>query len=361
MNRETMRAPLLRGENRLRGEKPRFGFTLVELLVVIAIIGILVALLLPAVQAAREAARRNQCKNQLKQLSLACLNYESTHKEMPSGGWGFQWTGDPDWGVGQKQPGGWLFSISPFIEETSVQQIAAGLGNDISQEFGAKRMALLQLNATPIATVICPSRRAVQPYPVNVTNKNLIYNAATPDDGLLAKNDYAANGGASNHTPGPGPTCYSDYPLCGTNGADVRPLPQNGIIGPRWGAKFRQITDGTSKTAMVVEKYLPQPLYENGLHNGDNNSIYSGYDIDNSRNFGERPYQDTDLSTINANDLNSLKALYQKSAGSPHPGVVQAALCDGSVHSYSLDVERYVWNNLGDRNNDEASDPTVPW
>jgi prepilin-type processing-associated H-X9-DG protein len=56
---------------------------LVELLVVIAIIGILVALLLPAIQAARESARRSSCVNNLKQLSLACANFESTHKELP--------------------------------------------------------------------------------------------------------------------------------------------------------------------------------------------------------------------------------------------------------------------------------------
>src|SRR3954453_2916900 len=93
------------------------GFTLVELLVVIAIIGILVALLLPAIQAAREAARRTQCKNHLKQIAVACLNYESSQKAFPAGGWGFRWMGDPDRGMGRGQPGGWIFQVCSYLEE----------------------------------------------------------------------------------------------------------------------------------------------------------------------------------------------------------------------------------------------------
>ena len=147
------------------GPRPRVGFTLVELLVVITIIGILIALLLPAVQAAREAARQTQCRNNLKQLALGCLTHENQTGRLPTDGWGDAWTGDPDLGTGQQQPGGWIYNVLPFIEQAGMHDLGAGLSGPGDQPGSAKCNAQLVRISTALGVLYCPTRRQPIAYP----------------------------------------------------------------------------------------------------------------------------------------------------------------------------------------------------
>ena len=104
-----------------RCPKTRAGFTLVELMVVVAIIAVLIGLLLPAVQKVREAAARAKCSNNLRQIGLACLNFESSNGGLPRAGEHIYI--DPAGGFHKLQD---LQSphvmILPYIEQTGISE-----------------------------------------------------------------------------------------------------------------------------------------------------------------------------------------------------------------------------------------------
>jgi prepilin-type N-terminal cleavage/methylation domain-containing protein/prepilin-type processing-associated H-X9-DG protein len=348
-------------------------FTLVELLVVIAIIGILVALLLPAIQAAREAGRRAQCKNHLRQIALACLNYESTHKHFPTGGWSWMWMGDPDAGHGPRQPGGWIYQSTPYLEEQAVAQLGGGLPTAQKAEELKKQMA------AAISVYICPSRRVAVALPArNPLGKyvevdtggaeKIPFNVAIPD--AMAKTDYAANAGTaftpSTSPPSPPPNAApplatdcapGPFPNCVGYADDQKAIADrfNGIVGRYTGAKIRQITDGTSKTVLVGEKALPPRFYETGYgdppkfdsnNGGDNSSMYQGFDYDNARIIGAAPQQDTD----------DPKEGFERLFGSAHAGGANIALCDGSVQTIEYGIEQDVWGGYGARDDGKTAE-----
>ena len=136
----------------LKTSRSRAAFTLVELLVVIAIIGILVALLLPAIQAAREASRRTQCTNQLRQLAISFHNHHDTHKHLPTGGWRWTWLGYPEYGYGREQPGGWMYNILQFMEESALHDYGTGTdGNESQRGHQGSRSASVRRHDLPVA------------------------------------------------------------------------------------------------------------------------------------------------------------------------------------------------------------------
>jgi prepilin-type N-terminal cleavage/methylation domain-containing protein len=323
----------------------RTAFTLVELLVVIAIIGILVALLLPAIQAAREAARRSQCINQLKQISLGALNHELTHKYLPTGGWGWRWIGHPNQGFGKEQPGGWAYSLLPFIEEQNLRDAGAGITNAAELE-----TIMMSMVGTPVPIFYCPSRRSVLTYPLS-QHGYLANNLATCIEGQcqVSRGDYAANSGninADDPGGGPGSLNYGNYDFRFDNQGDIQ-RPQNGVIFQRSEIRMSQIVDGTSKTALIGEKLLDPDRYIDGRSDNDDQSIYTGHDFDTNGYTGWdfrifQPQQDQPGITL------------RYYFGSAHPSVFQMALCDGSVTSISYDIDGLIYKALGSR--DQSTD-----
>ena len=90
----------------------RQGLSILELLVVIFIIGILIGMLLPAVQRVREASPRTQCMNNVRQIALAILNYEASHMRFPA------CTGPTEFAdVGSARQLSGFVAILPFLEQ----------------------------------------------------------------------------------------------------------------------------------------------------------------------------------------------------------------------------------------------------
>ena len=313
----------------------RPAFTLVELLVVITIIGILISLLLPAVQAAREAARRAQCQNNLKQIGLAFLNHEQTHRHLPTGGWGWRWMGDPNSGFGRDQPGGWCYNILPYIEQESLRNM--GLGKT-----GSAQVAdLAVVHSTPLSVFNCPTRRRPIAYPYT-DDFGSGYEGFTNLPGApnkAARGDYAANGGSTGARAPEGPASLEEG-----KARTVFYTSFNGVVSETSMVTIADIKDGTSNTYMVGERNINPESYYTGLDPADDNNLYVGCDLDtirwtyvNDQGQGDLPRQDTPGYST------------RHEFGSAHPSGFNMAFCDGSVHVISYSIDPFTHRDLGNR------------
>jgi prepilin-type N-terminal cleavage/methylation domain-containing protein/prepilin-type processing-associated H-X9-DG protein len=327
-----------------RGSRPRHGFTLVELLVVIAIIGILVALLLPAIQAAREAARRAQCSNNLRQLALAMIQHESTHKHLPTAGWWGSWVGDPDRGYDSRQPGGWIYNILPFIEQQQIHDLGAGLTTN------QKWPVFQQRDALTISYLNCPTRRASIPYPNGSGHTPINSRKST----LHARSDYAANAGDIEVLEQQCGTIYPGSLAEADAGKTGWPPSQKDFNGTAYcgsAIKLSAVTDGLSKTYILGERYLNPDDYETGLDHGDDWSMWAGFQDDICRSTFYNPA--TGDNRVPVQDTPHLPL--PQNFGSAHPGGCHMAFGDGSVQLIGYDIDPDVHRRNGNRHDGGVS------
>ncbi len=312
--------------------RSRSAFTLIELLVVIAIIAILIGLLLPAVQKVREAAARMQCSNNLKQISLACHNYEGVYGFLPPGAVG--------------TPKGTAFSFSaphnsihtfllPYIEQENLYRLMSTQSNPQGQTQGLlgvendptvftpsgwwNNTINFNVARTRVKTFECPSDATrdnsvngvfIATYAQNLTFTGGYY--PNPTGNTFGKTNYVSSAGCIG--PATNSAFYNKY---------------NGIFSNRSKGTLIGITDGTSQTAFFVESL-----------------------------FGGQPTRDFAVSwmgggiAVHAWGLPNQAVWYTQ--GSFHTGVVQVGRGDGSIGSIRKGVgttffssDWYEWNRLG--------------
>jgi prepilin-type N-terminal cleavage/methylation domain-containing protein/prepilin-type processing-associated H-X9-DG protein len=334
------------------------GFTLVELLVVIAIIGVLVALLLPAVQAAREASRRSSCANNLKQMGLSMLNFESAKKTLPGGTLAKVDTNAPYYSP-QAQ-------LLPYAEAANLQKLLDYKNGPLHEANNADSN-LGRTRGIKVAMFLCPTD-------------------PQQGDGLLNSypgfTSYRANAGSWVRLAGWDGAFGPPYTVAGKD-----PLPP---------VKLSQLIDGTSNTSAFAEG-------TNGLI-GDtiSNAAGAGNPLTDCFDYGGAPNPADVVAARNLflaknwatatipQDTTGTQALSQgiwRLRGAPwsegsmwrtwynhlvppnsvcwrpgtdwwelvappssyHTGVVNVAMCDGSVQAISADVDPDIWVDMGTR------------
>ena len=341
----------------MRVPNTKAAFTLVELLVVIAIIGVLVALLLPAVQAARESARRTQCANQLRQLALACLNFESAHGNLPATVvMDTEFEDQAPHNLLQEQMDlnnagqsghSWIVEILPYFER---QAVADQYDTNHSPLWNIKTQGF---TITDVAGLYCPSRRAA----VETAEQGfMLITTQGPDESshpisdlnlAVGGTDYGAAQGAGD--------CFANNAKFGArierrcvgyNGDGASPMTP---LRRGKGNRLAQVTDGVSQTLLLGE--LQRVWMAKDGPFGSRTGA-GGYEAGRSNDGwlfgGSSVCFDTQVST-QISGLGELKPtpgginnLFWENPGSEHRGGAQFAFADGSVTFTSESVDPLI-------------------
>jgi prepilin-type N-terminal cleavage/methylation domain-containing protein/prepilin-type processing-associated H-X9-DG protein len=304
------------------------GFTLIELLVVIAIMAVLIALLLPAVQSAREASRRMQCLNNLKQIALAMHQYHDVHLVLPPGKKGCCW-------------GTWLVYTLPHIEQQALFNAWNSCGINSPgvptnydfdlRYFGATNVTV---TSTRLSAYLCPSDPTNAPITAAINGNTY----------ACTSQNYAANFGNTTVLQAD----FQNIPFLGAPFVDIgSPLgdyerPARSTVG------FNAIVDGTSNTMLLSEVVVGQGQDLRGFSWWGDAATFEAFSTPNSA-FPDVLF--SPLYCINQSPnppcTSATTALPEMfAARSRHPGGVNVATADGSVHFIKNSINLQSWRGL---------------
>jgi len=387
----------------------RRGFTLIELLVVIAIIAVLISLLLPAVQSAREAARRAQCTNNLKQIGLAVHNYLSANNALPPAYIVYSPLGASQ-NTAQTFSG--LARMLPFLEQNSIYNAinfnvaarwGAGDGDIVGNMNGSTAdcdsWGLINASASgnQINSFLCPSD-------TELANLTFFIYAKGGASQMVGRGNYPMNGGTNPVVAGQMngaayiPTMKQG--LAAANGGIVSCCEMVGGAGPAALANVNgdapvtiaSFTDGTSNTAAYAEWVRGDGSSSPGVGGsakGGLPAIYMNASLTSTSFTGigadtlaakacdnlfdnknsnlvytwKGDWWIADLFTYSHTQTpNRISCWYNDIGGRPwsgaasmtaaasrHPGGVNVAFADGSVHFIKSSISYQSWQGLGTR------------
>jgi prepilin-type N-terminal cleavage/methylation domain-containing protein/prepilin-type processing-associated H-X9-DG protein len=337
----------------------RRAFTLIELLVVIAIIAVLIALLLPAVQSAREAARRASCTNNMKQMALASLNYESANGSFPNGR-------NCNAGVGSSGCiDGWshLARLLNYAEQQAVYNAI----NFCDTPYGARNSTA---ESVGIAMLWCPSDGTI--------NGLRFYEACAGWDGTtvpITYTDYA--GMLGTFCPSVG-RCFSSQTILSMEngmfpdvGAPVWAGCSATASATRPPVRIAQVTDGTSNTIAWAEQC-------HGKYTQFGCNAGGGCDFNGSGWWADADYDDSTITSFyppnipinvvyyttgswsNPDGCDNGNNIPPMTSMSYHPGGVNAAFADGSVHFIKSSINSWNWASFTRVTNSAGIICTIP-
>ena len=313
------------------------GFTLVELLVVITIIGMLMALLIPAVQAAREAARRITCSNNQKNLTLACLNYESANRAFP----GYLNVTGLYTGGSSPEPvkSGWLPPLFSALERNDLAPYWKDGSAYVDNDSDGTNDGFVYMDV-----MSCPSNPA-ESTSAGSTSSAYVVNCGRLDSEADTLGDFRENGVFHNLLPA-------------TDGTNTRIVNvSNDFLGQR---------DGSQNTLLVTESVMAGNWAEGKLDPkaGDLLLFEATKNDDPANDVREKQLgciwtaaddvssfriaSNSDGWTDSNNNDKTMAATDPREGGvsSKHGGVIVVGFCDGHVRTIRDDIDYVVYQHL---------------